>query len=96
MEVKSKIVCGYNKITNLQTNLASPNCAILCCYNGKEFYQENGRPKERIIRFVDLACDDAKARIREEQFDSPKDYLDKVKIMRDALNDYIDHLEKNL
>ena len=96
MEAKSKIVCGYKKITNLQTNPNSPNCAILCCYNGKEFYQENGRPREKVIRFVDLACDEAKARICEEQFDTPKDYLGKVKIMRDALNEYIEHLERNL
>ena len=95
MENKSKVVCGYKKITNLNQE-ESPNCAILCCYNGKEFYQENGRPHEKVIRFVDLACDEAKARICEEMFDTPKDYLAKVIKMRDALNDYINHLEKNL
>lgn len=80
---------AYNTRTFLNPS-TSPSTGSIICYDGETtFHNETERNM-----FVEIADCRNKVRIHKCLEDSPKQFLDKVKLMRDELNNFIKHLER--
>lgn len=86
---------GYQTLYNSRKFLNSdnsPSTGSICCYDGAvKFNTMKSREK---VMFVEIADCHQKARLHKSGDDTNKDFIDKVKLLRDELNSFIEHLEK--
>ena len=78
----------YKKLTELNPP-KHPSCGTITCYYGESPWVDN-----KPYGFIEVADCMGKIRLHMAKRDKKKDLIYKAKKLRDALNDYIDYLEK--
>lgn len=77
------------KVTTALNSKDSPSTGMVTAYSGRSPW-----PKE-IKHYMYLEIQDchSKIRLHNSQIDTMSDFIKKMRRLRDALNDYIEHLE---
>jgi len=83
----------YNKRVFLNPEDSASTGSIVC-FDGDIEWRHNEKPRRN--SFIEIADCHVKARLHRCYEDRAEDYIEKVKKMRDALGDYLDHLQTRL
>ena len=78
----------YKKLTELNPK-NHPSTGQIICYTGRGPWNPNDE-----FNFVEMSACEHKIRLHKIELDTDKDWIAKLKRLRDALNHYIDFLEK--
>ena len=73
----------------------SPSTGSIVCFDGKIKWSHKQKKAER-TSFVEFADCQVKVRLHRTSEDRAEDYIEKIKKMKNALVEYIDHLESRL
>jgi hypothetical protein len=80
----------YSKRVWLNKN-DSPSTGSVVAFHGPTVYHK----KEEIVLFLEVADCHNKARLHCAPTDTVIEFIDKMKLLRDSVNDFIIHLEQN-
>ena len=86
-----KSIVKYNRRVWLN-ELSSSSTGSIVLYDGVNVDQDEN---EYTDMYVEVGSCKSKATIHKGYYDSIDDYINKVKLMRDELNAYIDHLDES-
>lgn len=83
-----KIVTRFK--THVELNGATPSTGTIVCYDGQII--EDDKPEPWESQFIELADCHSKARIHRASYDTDRDWLNKVRTMKQVIDQYYDHL----
>lgn len=84
-------IVHYNRRTWLNNDNTSSTGSVVCCHSTVK-YPEDKESYESI--FCEIADCHVKARLHKTQFETRKQFLNKLKYLRLELSRFIDHLEE--
>ena len=82
---------SYNKRVWLNPNDNSSTGAIVC-FSGYSQWEDRDGNRE-ISHFVEVSDCHCKARIHRGKYDTLEDYLNKLRLLRDSIDEYVGYLE---
>ena len=79
----------YNKRTFLNKN-TSPSTGNIACFNGATIWKSK-KYRNTFISISDCNCS---VRLHKIEDDTMEDFIDKLKLLKNEISDFIDYLEK--
>lgn len=87
--MRSKIKTYYSKRTWLNDE-DSPSTGSIVCFDGVEIDEEG---KEYPLKKINITGCFQTIKLHQAHYDTKEDFLNKVTLLRDELNEFIEHLE---